>query len=665
MKARNFRIACCLAALTSMPFAAAYAEEDGEKIGGGTTEASDTPVYALDAVVVTANRTPQKITETNADISVVTREEIETMHMQNVEEALRTVPGVQFLSYGASNAQWNAGRVRINGSDDIVVLVDGVRVSDFTGAHTSGGLYAALTSNMNNIERIEVLKGSAGALYGSAAKGGVINIITRKINKTQSVIDISRGAYGRKNYNFNTQGKVDRLSYNAYYGYNLSGNIRDAKGHIWPGKSDFKSMGASLSYDFNDKSKLSFSYNNSKSDFNAYDILTNQNFRDNKYYTNDMTLRHDYIFSDHWNNTLIYRRSRQYSRINYSGIGPWGPYTNLSYSNIGYRFWSDQLTYTSSQHKLVMGFDYSRSDNRYDDPRYAMFDRPKAMSNISTYIQENWKILPKITLSGGFRHDKPSGDKGVEFESHTSKNYKISYTPTEKDTIYGGRSDFYILPSIYQITDEQWGNPALKPSYGRTSSLGYTHIFSDRNSFNINWFYTKSDRTIEYVMGSGGAVLKNLYNDVSRGWNAQWTSQLDQHWSLNLGWSHLFQMSTDDYNLRGFAPKDLATFGIYYHGGKWSGGMDGFYFIRIRNGANEATNWVKGWPSDKYMVVNLSVNYQATPNFGVYAKVENLFNQYWAERSAAAFNGYPYNGEPGQYYSQPGRNLLVGMQYKF
>lgn len=101
------------------------------KSGGGTTAADAAPVYSLDTVVVTANRTPQKITETNADISVVTRQEIETMHVQNIEEALRMVPGVHVMSYGASNIQANANSIRINGSTNIVVLVDGVRVSDF------------------------------------------------------------------------------------------------------------------------------------------------------------------------------------------------------------------------------------------------------------------------------------------------------------------------------------------------------------------------------------------------------------------------------------------------------------------------------------------------------------------------------------------------------
>lgn len=118
--------------------------------------------------------------DAHADISVVGRKEIEQMHMTTVEEALRTVPGVQFLNYGQNGMNGNLSGIRLNGSKDIVILVDGVRVTDFQDVGSSGYIYSFLLNNMDNIERIEVLRGAAGTVYGSGAKGGVINIITRK-----------------------------------------------------------------------------------------------------------------------------------------------------------------------------------------------------------------------------------------------------------------------------------------------------------------------------------------------------------------------------------------------------------------------------------------------------------------------------------------------------
>lgn len=516
---------------------------------------------------------------------------------------------------------------------------------------------------MDNIERIEVLRGAAATVYGSGAQGGVINIITRVPQKVETTIDISRGAYGRKNYNIDTQGKIDELTYNFYYGYNLQGNVRDANGLTWPGDSHAKSMGGALSYKFNDRSKLSVTYNNIKNDYDGYDLWYNQDLRNNKYYSSDMTIRHEYTFSSHWKNSLTYRNSKVNSQLN--KYNPYFDELSVWYlSNYSYRFWSEQLDYSSENHHLIMGFDYSRAENR--DMSRSSSNAPVRMHNMSVYIQDDWKLLPNLTLSGGIRHDAPSTEGGsvANLSSHTSKSYQLGYDLTEKDKVYMGRSDFYILPSMDQLSNTQWGNPDLKPAYGRTSSIGYTRKFSDKNLLTINWFYTKTDRGIGI---NEEQQYANAYGEVARGWTTQWNTQLDQHWSANIGWSHLYQNSTYAWNTyanRGYQPKDIATFGFYYHGGKWSGGLDGFYFMRRMDRVDNSLG--KNWPSDNYAVFNLSVNYQATRDFGIYAKVENLFNQLWADKSATpGVDPWAPNGGLGHYYTEPGRNLLVGVQYKF
>lgn len=615
-------------------------------------QAEDDSLYSLEPVVITASKTPKKLAQADADISVVTRAEIETMHIQNVEEALRMVPGVQFLNYGATNLDANLNGIRINGSNDIVILVDGVRMTDFQGARSSGYMYAPMLKNMDNIERIEVLRGAAATMYGSGAKGGVINIITRNPSKTQTTIDMSEGAFHRENYQINTQGKADKLTYNAYYSKNIQGNVKDPTGYVWPGHSNSKAQGVKLAYDFNAKSQLMFNYNNIKNDFSNYDMYYKQDVRDAKYYANDMTLQHRYVFSDKWQNTMTYRRNRVYSIGYLSYSGRLTPFWN---NRFRYRFFSDQLTYQSSRHTVVMGVDYSKAINL--KKKTSKYDTsPTWMSNVSPYIQESWKILPKVTLEGGLRYDKPKRSDHANFDSHTSKSYKLSYAATSKDTLYMGRSDFYILPGLFELTDSKYGNSKLLPAYGRTSSIGYTRTFSDRNLFTLNWFYTKANRTIGY---DDEGKYQNYTNDVARGWNAQWNSTINSHWQMNLGWSHLYQKADGDNFSKGYQPKDLATMGIYYHQGRWDAGLDGFYFIRR---TVKLTGWQankKGWPSDKYGVFNLSVGYQMSDHVNLYVKVSNLFNKLWCEQTQALW------GKPGQYYAQPERTFLIGTQIKF
>lgn len=618
---------------------------------GGTVQAEENGVYSLDPIIVTANRVPQKITQADADVSVVTLQQIETMHIQNVEEALRLVPGVEFLSYGATNLFSDLNGVRINGSKDIVLLIDGVRMTDFQGVNNSGYMYAAMLKNMDNIEQIEVLRGAAATMYGSGAKGGVINIITRKPNKVQTVVDISNGKFGKENYNIDTQGKIDRLTYNVYYGKSIQGNVTDANGWKWPGHSNSKNMGTSLTYRLDDRNSLSLIYNNIRNDYAGYDMYYKENLHGCKYYANDMTLRHEYTISDKWKNVFTYRRNRVYSTAKVDEYGSTFTFWDSRYH---YRFWSDQITYDSKSNTVVMGVDYSRAMDMSERDPYA--SSPTWMSNISSYVQDSWKITPKITLSGGLRYDDPDRGDPVKFHSHTSKSYKLSYAPTNKDTIYAGRSDFFILPGIDELTNPQYGNDKLNPAYGRTSSIGYSRTFSRRNMFTLNWFYTKSEETIGY---DSDGKYENYTNDVARGWNAQWITQLDNHWNATIGWAHLYQKADHDNYAYGYAPKDLATFGVYYRCGKWDAGLDGFYFMRRTSQVEHLMGDWSGWPSDKYAVVNMSVTYQAAKNINVYVKGENIFDKLWCEQTQALW------GEAGQYYSQPGRNFTVGMQYKF
>lgn len=622
------------------------------------------PVYSLGPIVVTANRVEQPILEAKSDISVVPRKEIEEMHISNVEEALRTVPGVQFLNYGANGANANRSGIRINGSKDIVLLVDGVKVSDFQGGGESGYMYASMLSNMDNIERVEVLRGAAAVMYGSGAKGGVINIITRKPDKTQSMIDVSRGSFGREGYKFNTEGKKGKISYNAYYNKSIVGDTKDGDGNRWEGHSNNRSSGVKVGYSFSEGNTLTVNYDDIDVDYYGLDYIYKGPYLGD-YQSKATTIKHDWQISDQWSNTLVYRHSAIQS--NYSkplGEGNFEGTTGSPYidsSDYTYDFVSEQVRYQSGRHDIIAGMDYSKGKNNllttvgYNADGDQVFGH-RSMKNYSYYIQDDWTLFPGLTLSGGVRHDKPESDGySPDMDSHTAKSYKLSWDMTDKDTIYAGRSDFYILPSMNQIDDgTEWGNAALKPAYGRTTTIGYNRKFSDAHYLTVNWFETKSEREIGY---DENGKYQNYSGGISRGWNAQYNVQIGDYWSARVGWAHLFQSASGDNYAKGYYPKDLATFGIYYNKEKVSAGFDGFYFIR-RLDPNYSGE--KGWPADKYGVYNLSFNYSPNKTTTVYMKVENLFNKLWAEHTDVI-----YNHNPGTWYSMPGRSLLIGLQLKF
>ena len=128
----------------------------------------------LSPVVVTATRTEVPLAQTSASVTVITNEEIQQQEAAMVEEVLRVVPGLDVVQNGSLGTTSNVF-IRGAESDQTLVLIDGVEVNSVTLGSFD---FSNLTTD--NIDRIEVLRGGGGTLYGSQAIGGVIQIITKK-----------------------------------------------------------------------------------------------------------------------------------------------------------------------------------------------------------------------------------------------------------------------------------------------------------------------------------------------------------------------------------------------------------------------------------------------------------------------------------------------------
>ena len=128
----------------------------------------------LDSVQVVSNRTIQNITQTGRNVQVLTSEDIEMLPVNTTDELLRYLPGVEIQSRGGFGVQSD---MTLRGStfNQVLVLVDGVRINDPLTGHFNGYVPVPLAE----IERVEVIKGTASSIYGADAVGGVINFITK------------------------------------------------------------------------------------------------------------------------------------------------------------------------------------------------------------------------------------------------------------------------------------------------------------------------------------------------------------------------------------------------------------------------------------------------------------------------------------------------------
>lgn len=249
--------------------------------------------YTLDTMVVEADAIKNKfgdtITEqsyyrTGGDVKVITREEIEKRHYTDLTEAIKRIPGVTFQNPGYRGGEYgyqfyNNG-VSINGDTRVIILVDGRRVDNAASTRignstTSGskatGVNLDQVTNMENVDKIEVIKGPGASVYGSDALGGVINIITRKGGATNTgSIDLATGSWDKHKYALSYSGSAgDDNSWHYFISANrdMSGDTKYKDGTVGGtgtlGGSNWKEDGVNvrIDKDFNEKQSLKVWYN--------------------------------------------------------------------------------------------------------------------------------------------------------------------------------------------------------------------------------------------------------------------------------------------------------------------------------------------------------------------------------------------------------------------
>ncbi len=194
----------------------------------------------LETIVVSAARSQQSQVTTAASITVITREEIEKTAARHIVEVLRGRGGVQVrdLFGNGTRADISMRGFGANSAANTLILVDGRRLNnpDLAGPDLN-------SIALKDVERIEIVQGGAGVLFGDQAVGGVINIITRDPQGMNYSLEIAGGSDGREQTKANLAGRLDNG-----FGYRLSAEKSQADNYRDNSEDDYQNLFADLSY---------------------------------------------------------------------------------------------------------------------------------------------------------------------------------------------------------------------------------------------------------------------------------------------------------------------------------------------------------------------------------------------------------------------------------
>ncbi|WP_329903938.1 TonB-dependent receptor [Porphyromonas pogonae] len=478
--------------------------------------------YKIDEVVVTGTQTPRALKNLPIITQVISHKDIERLHPRSVTDILQmSIPGTQVSMHGAQY------RMSIQGlsADYILFLIDGERVS------SEGNSIVDLNRlDVANIERVEIIRGAASAIYGSNAIGGVINFITRNVDKPLQISTTADWASeGMQRYHGSLA-----LKHRAFSSLTSAG-WKGIKGYDLPDGED-KKLPIPGSRTWNISEKLSYRSHDKKWDINLYGDYNrrNQDWDDKIRYLYDgytAGTRIGFVANESNSFNLSYNlegydRSTYYYTATKDNIEPifllLTHTTRLQYNRGG-----DE----NSKIHFNAGFESVNESLRSD--RFKSSDTRYHAGIYTLYAQCDWKVLPNLSLILGAREDIHSRFGG-HLTPRLSMLYKADNWRVRLSYSEGFRSPS--LKELYMDWDHRGmfqilGNKDLNPEKSRMIALSPEYQYKNLNITLIGYYNRISDR-IYMRSESNGSIMRYVNGDKP---TELWCAQAMIRWKLPFG----------------------------------------------------------------------------------------------------------------------------------
>ena len=630
----------------------------------------------LDPVVVTATRAETKESLIANTMTVITADEIKARRINTVAEILRVVPGLDVLSSGGPGQQTSVFTRGAN-SNQTLVLIDNIMMND--PSSPSGGFDFA-NLQVDNIERIEVLRGAASAMWGADAMGGVIHIITKHGSGKPAFTGLAEGG----NYNtWKTGGSVsgenNGLNYtlSASHFYTLGVSAADTSmGNPERDSYQNTTVQARTSYLVTPDLDLDWTlrYNNGQVGLDncggSYQSYDGQTITcDNPFYTqntNEIYTRGQaklFLFDRKWEQRFGVNLSQTNRQTSYTDQSAASNITSTSIQPIITQGQQIKIEWINFVHATdfdtvtagIEGkFDSMNASNQaftcppnaaaglcVDPNSYLPYSTQTTlpsnsyqgtMSNGGYYLQNEINWLERFQTTMGGRLDSNS-----IFGNHmTWRANQIIAVPELNNRIKANIGTAFRPPSLCELNQNCYGNPSLSPETSLDWDAGIEQdLFDNKMKIGTLYFHNKFNNLIQWVANDNGPNYGNLINvssAVSEGIETFWEYKPSDVLALRLNytfdqtqgaWQSGIQTSQPLLN----RPKNKGNFDVDYRFLEKASTHLNILAFGERNTPSlmSDTNYVSQVAG--YVLVNLSFNYELNEQVSIFTRMDNLLNK--------------------------------------
>ncbi|HZS46540.1 MAG TPA: TonB-dependent receptor [Blastocatellia bacterium] len=503
--------------------------------------------------VTSVSKKEQKLFQAAAAVYVITQEDIRRSGLSSIPELLRMVPGLEVAQVTADS--WAISSRGFNGqfANKMLVLIDGRSIY----THVFSGVFWDLQDLvLEDIERIEVIRGPGATIWGANAVNGVINIVTKRASSTQGgLVDVTSGNEDRGIATIRYGGKIgERAYYRAYTKYSNRGSLEHPTGPKAGDGWDALHSGFRLDWQTSDRDSLtiqgdlyrSVADNLTNELVSVSPFITSPNNSDTVSQGGNIQARWERVFSPRSDMTIQFYYDHGHRRQ-----------TPVAWSQNTIDFDFTHHLLLGSRHDIVWGAGFrSNNDQFQNSVEIAFIPAAQRQYIFSAFAQDEITVVENrlhVTVGSKIEHDSFSG-------FNTQPSVRISWTPSDRQTIWASvshalrsssrfdrdlRDNYSIIPigpgmnGVFEV----FGNPNFAPEVLNAFELGYRMQPNNRVYIDLATFYNKYRRLETIEVGipvfqpdpSGGyLVVPGFFDNKMRG--AAYGAELSATWNVGNRW---------------------------------------------------------------------------------------------------------------------------------